>query len=62
MEAVDKDRDNFITFEELKLFATQNTRDLYKLFKEIDANNDGKLSIDEVCLLVFFLLYKFLGP
>jgi solute carrier family 25 phosphate transporter 23/24/25/41 len=48
MNAVDADKDGFITFTELRQFAEQNTRDLYKLFHEIDANGDGKLSMEEV--------------
>jgi Ca2+-binding EF-hand superfamily protein len=48
MDAVDLDHDGFITFEELKTFAAKNTKDLYVLFHEIDVNNDGKLSLQEV--------------
>ncbi|KAL0491940.1 mitochondrial substrate carrier family protein C [Acrasis kona] len=48
MDAVDLDHDGFITFEELKAFASRNTKDLRKLFDEIDTNKDGKLTIDEV--------------
>ncbi|KAF2198898.1 calcium dependent mitochondrial carrier protein-like protein [Delitschia confertaspora ATCC 74209] len=48
MKTVDTDGDGRIQYNEFRTFITQTEKELWRLFKSIDHNNDGKLSKAEL--------------